>query len=211
LIFTGSVATAGDLYAALKSNARCGLVTSRERASTDGVLEAFRRGILDVIVSTDLASEGLNLQRAGAVIHYDIPWNPVKLEQRNGRSFRIGQTRPAVRAIYFLPETRETGVVRIVSGKNRERRRIVRCGIAPGRAEEVPNMLRPRLTASSAAIHLIEAARRSGFALPETVARRHKAGLERLLDEMSREYLDRRKVDDLIALLAAELAAPRTL
>ena len=57
------------------------------------VLHAFRAGRIDVVVSTDLAAEGLNLQRAGMVVHYDLPWNPVKLGPRNGRAHRIGQTR----------------------------------------------------------------------------------------------------------------------
>ncbi|MGN6186528.1 MAG: SNF2-related protein, partial [Thermoanaerobaculia bacterium] len=65
LIFTGSAATARDLASVL----RCGLITSRER-SRDAVLDAFRKGALDVIVSTDMAAEGLNLQRAGVVVHY---------------------------------------------------------------------------------------------------------------------------------------------
>src|SRR6267142_1248734 len=69
----------------------------------------------DTLIFTDLASEGLNLQRAGVVVHYDIPWNPVKLDQRNGRAWRIGQTRDFVRAIYFLPEARSRDVETIAS------------------------------------------------------------------------------------------------
>lgn len=46
---------------------------------------------LSVLVCTDAASEGLNLQAAGALINYDLPWNPSKVEQRIGRIDRIGQ------------------------------------------------------------------------------------------------------------------------
>src|SRR6185369_15845983 len=99
LIFTGAAATARDLGATL----RCAVITARER-SRDDVLRAFRDGRIDRVVSTDLAAEGLNLQRAGIVIHYDIPWNPVKLDQRNGRAHRIGQRRATVRAVYFVPD-----------------------------------------------------------------------------------------------------------
>jgi superfamily II DNA/RNA helicase len=42
-------------------------------------------------VGTDSASEGLNLQRLGSMIHIDLPWNPTRLEQRKGRIQRIGQ------------------------------------------------------------------------------------------------------------------------
>jgi superfamily II DNA or RNA helicase len=45
-----------------------------------------------VLVATDAAGEGLNLQRAHLVINYDLPWNPNRIEQRFGRVHRIGQT-----------------------------------------------------------------------------------------------------------------------
>lgn len=56
-----------------------------------------------VLVSTDAGGEGLNLQFAHVVINYDIPWNPMRLEQRIGRVDRIGQPK-AVRAINFVFE-----------------------------------------------------------------------------------------------------------
>src|SRR5207237_8119718 len=86
---------------------------------------AFRRGRIGTLVCTDLAAEGLNLQRAGVVVHYDIPWNPVKLDQRNGRAWRIGQKRTCVQAIYFLPENRRTRIIETVTAKNRARRRLL--------------------------------------------------------------------------------------
>lgn len=50
-----------------------------------------------VLVCTDCLSEGVNLQQAfDAVIHYDLPWNPNRVEQRNGRIDRFGQTSPEV-------------------------------------------------------------------------------------------------------------------
>ena len=51
---------------------------------------------LRIMVATDAACEGLNLQKLGTLINIDLPWNPVKLEQRIGRIKRFGQTRPAV-------------------------------------------------------------------------------------------------------------------
>src|SRR5690606_7660663 len=56
-----------------------------------------------ILISTDAGGEGLNLQFCHVVINYDIPWNPMRLEQRIGRVDRIGQTRP-VRAINFVLE-----------------------------------------------------------------------------------------------------------
>src|SRR5205823_8208637 len=101
-----------------------GVITSRGARPIDA-LDAFRRGRIDVLVCTDLAAEGLNLQRAGAVVHYDIPWNPVKLDQRNGRAWRIGQQRPSVQAVYFIPESRRTRIIETVTAKNRARRRLL--------------------------------------------------------------------------------------
>src|SRR5208337_4322115 len=52
-----------------------------------------------VLVATDCLSEGINLQHAfDAVLHYDLPWNPNRLEQREGRVDRHGQTAPEVKA-----------------------------------------------------------------------------------------------------------------
>ncbi len=56
-----------------------------------------------ILVSTDAGGEGLNLQFCHVVINYDIPWNPMCLEQRIGRVDRIGQTN-VVRAINFVLE-----------------------------------------------------------------------------------------------------------
>lgn len=62
----------------------------------DQVTKMLRDGKLKVLVCTDAASEGLNLQAAGALINYDLPWNPSRVEQRIGRIDRIGQKYGAV-------------------------------------------------------------------------------------------------------------------
>jgi len=55
------------------------------------VKEIFLRGEIDVLVCTDAAAEGLNLQTADLLVNYDLGWNPMKIEQRIGRIDRIGQ------------------------------------------------------------------------------------------------------------------------
>ena len=64
--------------------------------------DAFRKSYR-VLVSTDAGGEGLNLQFAHVIINYDIPWNPMRLEQRIGRVDRIGQPK-TVQAINFVFE-----------------------------------------------------------------------------------------------------------
>ncbi|MCM0755305.1 DEAD/DEAH box helicase [Desulfovibrio aminophilus] len=64
--------------------------------------DAFRKSHR-VLVSTDAGGEGLNLQFAHVIINYDIPWNPMRLEQRIGRVDRIGQPK-TVQAINFVFE-----------------------------------------------------------------------------------------------------------
>ena len=62
----------------------------------------FSAGSIKVLVCTDAAAEGLNLQNCGTVFNYDMPWNPMKVEQRIGRIDRIGQQRPTVRIRHFF-------------------------------------------------------------------------------------------------------------
>ena len=75
-----------------------GTITSRlsdeeRKAKIDELAKEDRH----VLVCTDCLSEGVNLQQGfEAVIHYDLPWNPNRMEQRNGRIDRFGQTSPSV-------------------------------------------------------------------------------------------------------------------
>lgn len=57
----------------------------------------------DVLITTDVASEGLNLQDAARVVHYDLPWSPARLAQRVGRVDRLGSAHTAVETITLLP------------------------------------------------------------------------------------------------------------
>lgn len=67
--------------------------------------EEIKRRLRDkqvrLLVCTDAAGEGLNLQFAGVLANYDLPWNPMKIEQRIGRIDRLGQERPVVRVLNF--------------------------------------------------------------------------------------------------------------
>jgi superfamily II DNA or RNA helicase len=63
------------------------------------IAQALQDGRLRILVCTDAASEGLNLQAASGLINYDLPWNPSKVEQRIGRIDRIGQKDKTVKVV----------------------------------------------------------------------------------------------------------------
>ncbi len=66
------------------------------REDRDVLKQKVRSGSIRLLIGTDAASEGLNLQRLGTLINLDLPWNPTRLEQRKGRIQRIGQKRDTV-------------------------------------------------------------------------------------------------------------------
>ncbi|NNG15835.1 MAG: DEAD/DEAH box helicase [Gemmatimonadales bacterium] len=81
------------------------------------VLDWFRPGVArptcqatrpTVLLCTDVAAEGLNLQAAARVVHYDLPWTSVRLGQRDGRALRLGSKHAQIEVISFpLPEALE--------------------------------------------------------------------------------------------------------
>ena len=81
-------------------------------------LEHFRHH-QQVLVSTEAGGEGRNLQFARIVINYDLPWNPMRLEQRIGRVHRLGQEHP-VRVVNLVSRgTLEAYVLEILDRKIR--------------------------------------------------------------------------------------------
>jgi superfamily II DNA or RNA helicase len=64
--------------------------------SRDEIKAQVQLSQIRLLIGTDAASEGLNLQRLGTLINLDLPWNPTRLEQRKGRIQRIGQVRDTV-------------------------------------------------------------------------------------------------------------------
>ena len=83
------------------------------RVGRDDAKRRFRDGEADVLLCTDAAAEGLNFQFCGAVVNYDMPWNPMRVEQRIGRIDRLGQAHPLIRIVNLHYEgTVETDVYR---------------------------------------------------------------------------------------------------
>lgn len=77
-----------------------------------------------IMLATDAAGEGINLQFAWIMINFDIPWNPARLEQRMGRLHRFGQKHPEVRIFNLVAEkTREGDVLSVLLEKLEEARK----------------------------------------------------------------------------------------
>jgi superfamily II DNA or RNA helicase len=86
--------------------------------------EAFLRDPeVKVLLATDAAGEGINLQRAHLMVNYDLPWNPNRIEQRFGRIHRIGQTEVCHLWNLVAAETREGDVYYTLLEKLEEARR----------------------------------------------------------------------------------------
>lgn len=115
LVFTSSTATVHWLRSRLQLPrlAWCtgsGAGIGSTRLPRESVLSWFRpdsrqagSGEPRVLLATDVAAEGLDLQRAGRVVHYDLPWTPMRLEQRAGRARRLGSRFARIDAVRFEP------------------------------------------------------------------------------------------------------------
>ncbi len=88
------------------------------REERQKVQEAFLHDPqVNILVATDAAGEGINLQRAHLMVNYDLPWNPNRIEQRFGRIHRIGQTEVCHLWNLVAEETREGDVYRTLLEK----------------------------------------------------------------------------------------------
>ncbi|PSB45019.1 helicase [Cyanosarcina cf. burmensis CCALA 770] len=79
--------------------------------SRDETKRIFREGKAEILLCTDAAAEGLNFQFCGALINYDMPWNPMRVEQRIGRIDRLGQSYKDIKIVNLhYEDTVETDV-----------------------------------------------------------------------------------------------------
>ena len=107
--FTSHAATAAAVCHALRREAGIALLTSRGARTAGGarpradVIDALgasadrpARDQVSLVVTTDLLSEGVNLQGASVIVHLDVPWTPAGLDQRVGRAVRMGSLHTCV-------------------------------------------------------------------------------------------------------------------
>lgn len=127
LIFTQFEATAEYLSQNLPDLPRTAYLSGRHRTAGPSFMRTIARfapranpgfvdpaaNPIDVLVATDVLSEGLNLQDCSLVINYDLHWNPVRLIQRVGRVDRVGSEAERIALYNFLPERGVERVLRL--------------------------------------------------------------------------------------------------
>jgi SNF2 family DNA or RNA helicase len=86
-------------------------IGDRDTPGTRIYAEREFRDTCQVLVATEAAGEGINLQFCWLMVNYDIPWNPVRLEQRMGRIHRYGQEKDCLIFNFVTTNTREGRVL----------------------------------------------------------------------------------------------------
>ena len=125
--FTDTMDYLRELLAAAGSSVMCFSGRGGEIRNSDGtwtpisrdeVKRRFKEGRSEVLVCTDAAAEGLNFQFCGALVNYDMPWNPMRVEQRIGRIDRLGQRFSDIRIINLhYEDTVEADVYRALRSR----------------------------------------------------------------------------------------------
>ena len=90
--------------------------------------------LFDILVTTDVLSEGVNLQQARNVINYDLPWNPMRLVQRHGRIDRIGSPHKDVYIRCFFPDKKLDALLDL---ETRIRRKLAQAAASVGVEQEI--------------------------------------------------------------------------
>ena len=131
LVFSQYHDTVDAMFRLLAPSGRVAALTGRGGRVSGGtlsrseVLHQFAAGAsnragprpdeIDVLITSDVLSEGVNLQTAGVVVHLDLPWTPARMEQRLGRIARMGSTFARVYAYALRPPASSETVARVES------------------------------------------------------------------------------------------------
>lgn len=170
-------------------------------------IEALAESDSRVLVATDCLSEGINLQHLfDAVVHYDLPWNPTRLEQREGRVDRFGQLADVVRVLTVTGDDNQIdNIVReVLVRKHRAIKKALGVSIpVPGTANDVLEALADRLLNAEASERVAQGA--FDLNLPETQAFNEQWELDAKQHEQSRTKFRQEgiKVDEVMAEVGA--------
>src|SRR4030067_2535275 len=114
----------GEPVAVYAGVGKSGLFRGEDFASVEReeIKAAVKKRSIRLVVATDAACEGLNLQTLGTLINVDLPWNPSRLEQRLGRIKRFGQARRTVDMLNLVyHETQDEKVYHVLSRRMKDR------------------------------------------------------------------------------------------
>jgi len=119
-----ATALAGEPVAIYAGAGKSGIFRDGDFASVEreDIKAAVKKRAIRLLVATDAACEGLNLQTLGTLINVDLPWNPSRLEQRLGRIKRFGQVRPSVDMLNLVyHDTQDEKVYAVISSRMKDR------------------------------------------------------------------------------------------
>jgi ERCC4-related helicase len=114
----------GEPVAVYAGAGKSGLFRDGDFASVEReeIKKAVKKRAIRLLVATDAACEGLNLQTLGTLINVDLPWNPSRLEQRLGRIKRFGQARRTVDMLNLVyHDTQDEKVYQVLSRRMKDR------------------------------------------------------------------------------------------
>jgi superfamily II DNA or RNA helicase len=114
----------GETVAVYAGSGRSGMFSGSAFASVerDDIKIAVKKRQIRLVVATDAACEGLNLQTLGTLINIDLPWNPSRLEQRLGRIKRFGQSRRTVDMLNLVyHDTQDEKVYQVISRRLKDK------------------------------------------------------------------------------------------
>lgn len=124
VIFTEAIDTIKDIeYTVKQKGYRPLVITAKNRKDMEPTIKANfdanldiskQQNDYDVIITTEVLAEGINLHRANCILNYDTPWNSTRLMQRIGRVNRIGSTAPFVYVYNFMPSTQGNDQIQLV-------------------------------------------------------------------------------------------------
>ncbi len=147
---------------------------------------------IDILISTDVLSEGQNLQDCGIIINYDLTWNPIRLVQRNGRIDRIGSPHTDISIYNLFPEEELEALLHLIERLNDRISTIDELGLLDGSV--LGEVVHPRTFNTIRRIR-----EEDGTVLDEEEARAELAGPEMLLKQL-KDLLNRDGANVLTAL-----------
>jgi len=150
IIFTGYRATQNEIARCLEKQGYDTILFNGGFSSTgkEYVKFIFQKN-KDVMISTEAGSQGLNLQFCNVLINYDLPWNPMKLEQRIGRIHRIGQNRDVIIYNLATKDTIEEKILNILYKKINLFKDVI------GEKDDILNLNRDNLSFNSDIMEII--------------------------------------------------------